>query len=194
MGKFFKSDRNSNDSTNTTNTNIKAIGNASTTSTGSGNQIAKQLEQPQQVSPRKSIRQASVSMLKALSPMAKNKKSNQGIPVTKSSMSDLFKKSKVATDAVGPISYQTAEAERSSSTQAVENNDFAEPPTKSVIENATDEEQVKGMDEKQVSLEKEAAADPSDILSKGGVAADVYMDDNDGGLNNMCHCEACIIL
>ena len=177
----------------TTNTTIKNVGNASTSSTSSATQqVLPKQEQPQ-VSPKKGFRQASVSMLKALSPTAKNKKSNQGIPATKSSMSDLFKKSKVATDAApGPISYQTAEAERSASMHPSDNDVSTDlqTTTKAVVDNVPDGE---GSDNKQMSPERDAAANPSE-LSKEDAVADAYIDDNDGGLGGHCNCEGCIIL
>lgn len=132
-------------------------------------------------------------MLKGLS---KSKKSNQGIPVTTSSTANLFKKSKITTDAAGPISYQQAEAERSASIHPVEDGDNSYPQAKAVIENVQDMEHIKAADEKQLSL-KEAPAtketDSSHVPDGKDVVADSYVDDNDGQLN-LCQCEACVIL
>ena len=196
LGKFFKGDRTSNHSAITIGNkhNDNPLQQPGHDSHNIGNSSTDPTHQQQQVSQqRKGLRQASVSVLKALSPAAKNKQTNQGVPIKKSTTADLFRKSKRAMDGGVPISYQQAEAERKSSNHPID-SPIMNGQSKTVIENVQEIESIKALD-KGKHLEKEGQnpvkAKRLDPPTKD--IADAYTDDNDGKRMD-CECGACIIL
>lgn len=184
---FFKGDRASNYSVIPKQPNH--IGNCSTDASVVSNESQR----------KKKFRQAGASMLKAISPMVKHKKTNQGIGTR--STTDLFRKSKAPTNSA-PIPYAQAESERTASKQptkapnadSVSANSTSNPPavvyqTKTVIENVQEVDRIKALDNSMRDFggkgDVSEVKQPTDAVKD--VAADAYFDDNaKSQKENMC--------